>query len=69
MLTASADGLDLKATRAWIGPLPLPRGLVPTSHATERVDAKGRFRFDIPIVLPVVGLLVHYRGWLVPQTS
>jgi hypothetical protein len=69
VLTACADGLDLKVIGGRIGPLPLPRALVPISHATERVDAQGRFCFDIPVVLPAVGRLVHYRGWLVPQTS
>jgi NAD(P)-dependent dehydrogenase (short-subunit alcohol dehydrogenase family) len=45
----------------------LPRWFVPVSRASERVDAQGRFCFDIPVVLPAVGLLVHYRGWLVPK--
>ena len=29
-------------------------------------EADGRFHFDVPITLPLVGLLIHYRGWLVP---
>jgi Domain of unknown function (DUF4166)/Saccharopine dehydrogenase NADP binding domain len=66
VLTASAAGLDLEVTRGRLGPLPLPRALVPISQASERVDAHGRFCFDIPVALPAIGLLVHYRGWLVP---
>lgn len=64
-LTAGPDGLDLVAAAARLGPLPLPRRLVPRSRATERVDADGRFQFDVPVELPGLGLLVHYRGWLV----
>jgi len=68
-LTASPAGLDLKITGGRVGPLRLPRFLLPRSQATERVDARGRFCFDVPIAMPVVGLLVHYRGWLVPRPA
>jgi hypothetical protein len=66
-LTASPAGLDLAIVAGRLGPLRLPRVLTPRSDATERVDAAGRFRFDVPIMLPGVGLLVHYRGWLVAK--
>jgi hypothetical protein len=65
-LTASAAGLDLAIISARIGPVPLPSWLVPRTAAKERVDAAGRFFFDVPIALPGIGLLVHYRGYLVP---
>jgi len=26
-----------------------------------------RFRFDVSLRLPLVGLLAHYRGWLKPD--
>lgn len=64
-ITAWADGLDMTVTGWRLGPLPLPRALRPTTRASERVDAQGRFRFDVALFLPLVGLLVHYRGWLV----
>jgi hypothetical protein len=67
VLTASAAGLDLEVIGGRLGLLRLPGILHPVSRATERVDAQGRFCFDIPVVLPAVGLLVHYRGWLEPQ--
>lgn len=38
--------------------------LAPKSIATESVDAEGRFRFDVPIALPLIGRLTHYSGWL-----
>lgn len=47
--------------------LPLPRILVPHSDAFEETDAEGRFRFDVKLTLPLVGLLVHYTGWLAPK--
>lgn len=47
-----------------IGPLPLPPWLAPRSTATESQDSDGRFRFDVPIALPLVGRLTHYSGWL-----
>ena len=31
------------------------------------IAAQGRFRFDVALFLPLIGLLVHYRGWLVPD--
>jgi saccharopine dehydrogenase-like NADP-dependent oxidoreductase len=68
VLAAGPDGLDLTITGGRLGPLPLPRLLLPRSAATERVDGDGRFRFDVPISLPGVGQLVHYRGWLVPES-
>lgn len=46
--------------------VPLPLFLAPQSRASEW-DEDGRFHFDVPIALPVIGLMVHYRGWLVPS--
>jgi hypothetical protein len=47
-----------------VGPIPLPAWFAPRSTATETEDAEGRFRFDVPIVLPLIGRLTHYSGWL-----
>lgn len=52
-----------------IGPLPLPRWLLPVSIAREHVE-NGQFRFDVRILAPVTrGLLVHYRGGLSPCSA
>jgi Domain of unknown function (DUF4166) len=45
--------------------LPLPLVLAPRSEAREWAEA-GRFNFDVPIALPLIGAIVHYRGWLTP---
>jgi len=63
-LTARPDRLDYAVMSGRIGFVPLPSFLIPRSFATERVDDAGRFQFDVPIALPGLGLLVHYRGWL-----
>ena len=51
---------------ARLGPLRLPAALRPRTRACERVDAEGRFRFDVALAVPLVGFLVRYRGWLTP---
>lgn len=66
-LTANADGIDMNIVAGRIGCVPLPVWLLPRSVAHERVDAQGRFTFDVPIGLPGLGRLVHYRGWLIPD--
>lgn len=46
------------------GLLPLPAGWFAGVEARESADAQGRYCFDVLAALPLVGLLVHYRGWL-----
>lgn len=60
----TADALELTTLHARLFGIPLPRALKPRSHARESVDANGTFRFDVPIALPLIGTIVHYRGWL-----
>jgi hypothetical protein len=65
-LTPSAQGLqwDLVAWRLlW---LPLPRRLMPPTLCFESGDGE-RFVFDIDVRFPIVGQLIHYRGWLVQK--
>lgn len=64
-LPSDGAGLSMVIRRWWVGPLPLPLFLAPRSVAREWEEG-GRFRFDVPIALPLVGPLVHYRGWLEP---
>ncbi|HEX8378926.1 MAG TPA: DUF4166 domain-containing protein [Allosphingosinicella sp.] len=64
-LPSDAGGLRMVIRRWWLGPLPLPLFLAPRSEAREWEEG-GRFHFDVPIALPLLGPLVHYRGWLEP---
>lgn len=45
--------------------MPMPRFLLPTG-ATYEHDAGGRFNFHVDVVLPIVGRVAGYRGWLEP---
>ena len=58
--------------RQWsIFGLRLPLSWAPRSPAREW-EEDGAFRFDVPISLPLVGRIVHYRGTLrpiIPQTD
>ncbi|HEV7411362.1 MAG TPA: DUF4166 domain-containing protein [Bradyrhizobium sp.] len=59
-------GLQLETLRARLFGYPLPNFLRPRSHASETVGADGQFHFDVPIALPLVGTIVHYKGSLKP---
>ena len=43
--------------------IPMPRWLAPRVVAFEHA-ARGRFNFSVKLSLPLVGLIVAYRGWL-----
>jgi hypothetical protein len=62
-LPSSATGLKM-IMKGWsVLGVPLPLALAPRSLASEW-EEDGRFHFDVPISLPLIGRLVHYRGWL-----
>lgn len=46
--------------------LPLPRFLAPSGDSFENAE-DGRFNFHVEIAHPLIGLIVRYRGWLVPD--
>ncbi len=60
-------GLAMQLRRWWCGPVRLPMFLAPQSTAREFAGDDGRFHFDVPIGLPLIGPVVHYRGWLEPD--
>jgi hypothetical protein len=65
-LLCEADRMRL-VVRSWsVFGIPLPRALAPFGDAYESAE-DGRFNFHVEIRLPVIGLIVGYRGWLVPQ--
>ncbi len=43
--------------------IPIPLCLCPKSDSYETVG-NGKFRFNVRISLPMIGLIVHYQGWL-----
>ncbi|XYD12164.1 DUF4166 domain-containing protein (plasmid) [Methylobacterium sp. NMS12] len=62
-LASDGDGLRM-VLRGWsVARLPLPLAFAPRASAREWEEAE-LFRFDVSIVLPLVGLMVHYGGWL-----
>ena len=67
-LHADADGLSMQPI-AWrtLG-IPLPRLLWPMISASE-VAIDGRFHFDVATAFPIIGRVVHYRGWLVLRSA
>jgi saccharopine dehydrogenase-like NADP-dependent oxidoreductase len=62
----SERGLQLRTISARMFGCPLPHFLCPRSHASETVGAKGQFYFNVPIALPLIGTIVHYKGSLKP---
>ena len=67
-LRRETDGLSMHFARWWLGPLPMPRFLMPRGIARE-YEAEGRFHFDVPVALPLIGPVIHYRGWLLPRET
>jgi Domain of unknown function (DUF4166) len=65
-LTPRDDGLHWALAGGRFVGLPLPRWSVPYVDGLESTDG-ARFTFDIDVTFPVIGWLVHYRGWLIPQ--
>jgi len=66
-MKADAEALTMRVVRWRLGPLPLPSALAPRSLAVESQDGEGRFRFDVPIALPLIGRVAHYSGVLVAE--
>jgi hypothetical protein len=58
---ATADALYLTVVGCRFLGMPMPDWLAPRCAATER-QKNGDFTFDIPIDLPWLGRLIHYRG-------
>ena len=65
--SVSPDGLELILRGATLFGFALPRWLWPRIVGREGEDAQGRFTFFVTIRLPLIGLLVHYDGHLVPE--
>ncbi len=64
-LPSRGNGLGMEMRQWSLLRIPLPLFLAPRSVAREWTE-NGRFQFDVPIALPFIGPVVHYRGWLQP---
>jgi len=65
-LTVLDDGRMRLIVRRWSAfGTPMPLALAPTGNSYECVE-DGRFRFHVEIGHPITGLIVAYRGSLVP---
>lgn len=62
-LPADGQGLTMVMRRWSAFRLPLPLALAPRTQAREWQDGED-FRFDVAVSLPLVGLIVDYRGRL-----
>jgi hypothetical protein len=47
--------------------LPMPKALLPQGMSFE-TELDGRFHFDITVIVPGIGLVIAYRGWLEQST-
>jgi hypothetical protein len=65
-LVVEEGRLRLVVRRWSFAGLPLPAAWAPRGQAYE-LAADGRFRFHVEIAHPFTGLIVRYRGWLVPR--
>jgi hypothetical protein len=64
-LTASPKGLAWRLVEWSLRGIPLPHQTLPAVNCFESADGD-RFHFDIDVVFPIVGPVIHYRGWLLP---
>lgn len=62
-LTPSPQGLRRNLVGRWP---PLPRWLISPTLCSESGNGD-RFVFDIDVKFPLIGQLIHYRGWLLQQ--
>ena len=64
-LAADPVGIRFEPVRAWLYLVPLPCWLRPsvTASATARPDG---WWLEVSVVLPLLGLLVHYEGEVIP---
>lgn len=63
---SDACSLAMRMTGWSLRGVPLALSRAPQSRAREWKE-NGRFCFEVPIALPLIGRIVHYRGWLVPN--
>jgi hypothetical protein len=65
-LVVEGGRLTLVPRRWFCLGIPMPKALLPKGTTFE-TEVDGRFVFDVEIAAPVVGLIVAYRGSLLPE--
>jgi hypothetical protein len=61
------DGrLQIYIRRLYVMGLRCPSFLLPRSSTVEWQNKTGHFCFDVSADMPMLGLLIRYRGWLAP---
>jgi hypothetical protein len=65
-LSVVSEGLSWSVVGWRLLRIPLPRWSLPRIACVESGDGD-RYIFDIDVTFPVIGWLMHYRGWLLPQ--
>ncbi|MCK0167902.1 DUF4166 domain-containing protein [Jannaschia sp. S6380] len=60
-LTPTAEGLAYPVEAGRLGPIPIPRALLPRSDTLEAAEGQAA-TFDVALSMPFVGPLVRYRG-------
>jgi hypothetical protein len=65
-LTPGPQGLRWDVAACSLLGVPLPRWARPHAVCFEGGDGD-RFTFDIDASFPLIGQVIHYRGWLLPQ--
>lgn len=67
-LPSDAAGLRMEFVRWSVFGIRLPRWLGPRIDARES-QQEGRFRFEVEVRVPLIGMIVRYTGWLIPTTG
>lgn len=66
-LKATRLGLSFDAKRVYLLGVPMPKLFTPRVDAYEHVHGQ-RCYFSVKVSLPLVGLLIHYHGWLLVES-
>ena len=66
-LVLDGDRMRLVVRRWTVFGIPMPRSWAPAGEAYEH-GADNRFNFYVEIALPLIGMVVRYRGFLIPST-
>ena len=68
-LRQEAGQILWRAERVWaFGVLPLPTRWFAQVHCREREHA-GRYEFLVDVSMPLIGRLIRYEGWLLPEDA